>query len=228
MRWFQAIPFASLAVALCLPVSARAQITSRAPTGVLKNLSLLKPPGDSKVAIVVFEDLGCPHCAAAHPVELQAAAETHVPIERYDMPIPSHIWTYEGAVCARYIQDRISPQLANQFRTDLFAAQMRIASKEDVLRFTQSWLQHHGKQMPFVMDPDGSLAKQIDADVELGRKVNVSWTPTIVVVTNHKQQVICGADAQSGDPSQIVPVVKAALVQVQSHPRANAHTEAIH
>lgn len=228
MRWSQAMRYLGLAAAMCLPVAARAQFTSQAPTGVLKNLSLLKPPGNSKVAIVVFEDMGCPHCAAAHPVELQAAAATHVPIERYDAPIPSHVWTYEGAVCARYIQDRISPQLAGQFRTDLFAAQMRISSKEDVLQFTQSWLQHHGKQMPFVIDPDGSLAKQVDADVELGRRLNINWTPTIVVVTDRKQQVICGADARSGDASEIAPVVEAALAQVQSQPHANKHTEATH
>ena len=73
---------------------------------------------------------------------------------------------------------------------------MRIASKEDVLQFTRSWLQHHGKQMPFVVDSDGSLAKQVDADVDLGARLNVGWTPTIVVVTDHKQQVICGADAR--------------------------------
>ena len=228
MRWSQVLRFAGLAAALCLPVAARAQFTSQAPVGPLKNLSLLKPPANSKVAIVVFEDLGCPHCAAAHPVELQASAETHVPIERYDMPIPSHVWTFEGAVCARYIQDRISPALATQFRTDLFAAQMKIASKEDVLQFTQSWLQHHGKQMPFVMDSDGSLAKQIDADVDLGSKLNVSWTPTIIVVTDHKQQVICGADARSGDPSEIVPVVKAALAQVEPSPHANKHIRTSH
>lgn len=228
MRWSQALQYASLAAALCLPVMARAQFTSQAPTGVLKNLALLKPPGNSKVAIVVFEDLGCPHCAAAHPIELQASAETHVPIERYDMPIPSHVWTFEGAVCARYIQDRISPQLANQFRTDLFAAQMRISSKEDVLQFTKEWLQRHGKEMPFVMDANGSLAKQVDADVDLGRKLNISWTPTIVVVTDHKQQVICGADARSGDPSEIVPVVKAALAQVQPPLHANRHRGATH
>ncbi len=228
MRWSQAMRYASLAGALCLPVAARAQFTSQAPTGVLKNLSLLKPPSNSKVAIVVFEDLGCPHCAAAHPVELQAAAETHVPLERYDLPIPSHIWTYEGAVCARYIQDRLNPQLANQFRTDLFAAQMRIASKEDVLQFTRIWLQRHGKQMPFVVDPDGSLARQVDADVELGRRLNVNWTPTIVVITDHHQQVICGANAEGGDPREIVPVVEAALAQVQSQPHATKHKEATH
>lgn len=228
MRWSQRIWWLGLAAALSLPVAAPAQFTSQAPTGVLKNLSLLKPPNNSKVAIVVFEDLGCPHCAAAHPVELQAAAAMHVPIERYDLPIPSHVWTYEGAVCARYIQDRISPQLANQFRTDLFAVQMKIASKEDVLQFTQSWLQHHGRQMPFVIDPDGSLAKQVDADVQLGQRLNVNWTPTIVVVTDRKQQVICGADARSGDASEILPVVEAALAQVQSQPHANKHTEATH
>ncbi len=228
MRWSQTMRYASLAAALCLPVAARAQFTSQAPTGVLKNLSLLKPPSNSKVAIVVFEDLGCPHCAAAHPIELHAAAETHVPIERYDLPIPSHVWTFEGAVCARYIQDRINPQLANQFRTDLFAAQMSISSKEDVLQFTRNWLQRHGKQMPFVVDPDGSLAKQVNADVDLGRRLNVNWTPTIVVVTDHKQQVICGADARSGDANEIAPVVEAALAQVQSQPHATRHTEAAH
>lgn len=226
MRWSQAMQYAGFAVLLCLPVAVRAQFTSQAPVGVLKNLSLLKPPSDSKVAIVVFEDLGCPHCAVAHPIELRAATETHVPIERYDLPIPSHVWTYEGAVCARYIEDRISPQLANQFRSDLFSAQMSIASREDVLQFTRTWLQRHGKQMPFVLDPDGSLAKQVDADVELGRRLNVSWTPTIVVVTDHKQQVICGANAQGGDPNEIVPVVKAALAQVQSQPHTKKHTGA--
>lgn len=228
MRWSRTMRYLSLAAALCLPVAARAQFTSQAPVGPLKNLSLLKPPSNSKVAIVVFEDLGCPHCAAAHPIELEAAAATKVPIERYDLPIPGHVWTYEGAVCARYIQDRINPALANQFRTDLFAAQMKIASKEDVLQFTQSWLQRHGKQMPFVIDPDGSLAKQVDADVDLGRKLNVNWTPTIVVVTDHKQQVICGADAQGEDPREIAPVVEAALAQVQSQPHVIKHTEARH
>jgi protein-disulfide isomerase len=217
---------AGLLAALCVP--AQAQFTTQAPVGVLRNLSLLKPPANRKVAIVVFEDLGCPHCAAAHPIELEASAETHVPIERYDAPIPSHVWTYEGALCARYIQDHISPQLANQFRTDLFAAQMRIATKEDVLQFTRAWLQRHGKQMPFVMDPDGSLAKQIDADVELARRLNVSWTPTIVVVTDHKQQVISGANGEGGDPREIASVVKAALAQVESQPHRNEHTEAIH
>jgi protein-disulfide isomerase len=228
MRWSQAMRYLGLTAALFLPIAARAQFTSQAPTGVLKNLSLLKPPANDKVAIVVFEDLGCPHCATAHPIELQAAAATHVPIERYDLPIPGHVWTYEGAVCARYIQDRISPAFGNQFRTDLFAAQMKIASKEDVLQFTQSWLQRHGKQMPFVIDPDGSLAKQVDADVDLGRRLNVNWTPTIVVVTDHKQQVICGADAQGGDPREIMPVVQAALAQIQSQPHANKRPEITH
>src|SRR5579875_1869644 len=97
LRWSAMAGYASVAAALCLPLAVRAQFTTQAPTGVLKNLSLLKPPSGSKVAIVVFEDLGCPHCAAAHPVELQAAAATHVPLERYDLPIPSHVWTYEGA-----------------------------------------------------------------------------------------------------------------------------------
>lgn len=211
--------FALLTVSLAsLPLAqAHGQITTQAPIGDLKNLSLLKPPTGTKVAIVVFEDLGCPHCASAHPIELQAAARAHVPLLRYDMPIPSHVWTFQGAVCARYIQDHISPQLAQAYRTDVFAAQMSIASKDDLERFTQKWLQRHGRQMPFVLDPDGSLAKEVNSDVDLGRRVNVGWTPTILVVTDHKQQVICGAGPQGGDPKDILPVTEAALEQTASH-----------
>jgi alkyl hydroperoxide reductase subunit AhpC len=82
--------------------------------------------------------------------------------------------------------------------------------------------------MPFVIDPDGSLSKQVNADVDLGRRLNINWTPTIVVVTDHKQQVICGANAESGDPRNIAPAVEAALAQVQPQPHATRHTEATH
>ena len=123
-----------------------------------RDTTILRPPAGSKVAIIVFEDLGCPACARAHPLEQQAAEQFHVPLLRHDFPIPSHIWTFEGAVYARYLQDKLSPKLADEFRSDVFHAQASISNKDDLRQFTQRWLQQHGQKMPSMVDPTGSLA----------------------------------------------------------------------
>lgn len=220
MRRRNVLLTAAACAAFCFSsAAARAQFTTQAPTGGLVNLSILKPPAGSKVAIVVFEDLGCPHCAAAHPIELADAAKTHVPIERYDSPIPSHIWTFQAAVYARYIQTRISPALAAQYRTDVFTAQQSISSKEDLQRFTQAWLQHHGKQLPANVDPDGALTKAVNADVELARRINLEWTPTIIVVSNSKQQVVSGSGARGDYVNDLLAVTEAAVAQTSATPQ---------
>jgi protein-disulfide isomerase len=203
----------ALATAL-LPATIRAQFQGVSPTGPLHSLSILKPPSGNDVAIVVFEDLGCPACAHAHPIELKVAAAEHVPILRYDFPIQAHIWTFQGAVDARYIQQHINPKLADEYRSDVFASQMSISSKEDLQQFTSRWLQRHGQQMPFVLDPTQTLARAVQSDYDLGQHINVTYTPTIIVVTKDKQQVVCGTgDRNSDNPDNLMPVVEAAIAQ---------------
>ena len=194
-----------------LVLPARGQFHGQGPNAGFKDTSMLKPPAGHKVAVVVFEDLGCPGCANAHTYELKAAEQTGVPLVRYDFPLAAHIWTFQAAVCARYIQDKISPALAGQYRTDVFASQRMIANKDDLERFTQTWMTRHGKQMPFVLDPDGTLAKKVQADYDLGQRLNVQFTPTVVVVTRDKYQVVWVKDFM--DPAQILPVVQGAIAQ---------------
>jgi protein-disulfide isomerase len=192
-----------------------------------KDTSMLRPPAGSEVAIVVFEDLGCPGCAYAHPLEIQASEQYHVPIVRYDFPIPAHIWTFDGAVCARYLEDRVSPKLAEQYRSDVFASQRLIDSKEDIQHYTQRWMQQHGQQMPFVLDPSGKLAAKVKADYELGLRLNVTHTPTIVVVTRNNYQMVCGSEALQ-DPMKLFPVLRAAIAQSSEIPKPQAGHSARH
>lgn len=197
-----------------VPAIMNAQFPGTSSTGPLRDLSILKPPAGDNVAIVVFEDLGCPACAHAHPIELRVAAAEHVPIVRHDFPLQEHVWTFQGAVDARYIQLHISPKLANEYRTDVFASQMSITNKDDLQRFTELWLQRHGHQMPFVIDPDQALANAVKSDYDLGQRLNVNFTPTIVVVTRDKQQVVCGTGDRTHDnPDHLLPVVEAAIAQ---------------
>jgi protein-disulfide isomerase len=214
-------------VFLLSPVILSAQFLGTSPQNSFRDLAILQPPAGNKAAIVVFEDLGCPACAHAHPIELDAARRANVPLLRYDFPIPGHIWTFQGAVCARYIQNKISPRLAEEFRSDVFAAQASIATKEDIEHFTQLWLQRHNQKMPFVMDPDGSLAKAVLADYTLGLRINLTHTPTVLVVTRDQRQVVCGADNTS-DPSKILPTVEAALATTHGSPVKAPRSASIH
>ena len=134
-------------------------------------------------------------------------------------PSRSHIWTFEGAVYARYLQDRLSPKLADEFRSDVFHAQAAIASKDDLHQFAQHWFQQHGQKMPFVIDRTGALAAKVQADFDLGRRLNVTHTPTIVVVTKNNYQVVCGTEGLI-DPTQLVPILRAAIEKTQTAPGA--------
>jgi len=197
----------------------RAQFIGRAMHDDFRDTTILRPPTGSKVAIIVFEDLGCPGCAYAHPIELQAVEQFHVPLMRHDFPIPGHIWTFEGAVYARYLEDKVSPKLADQFRTDIFHGQEAIAGKDDLHQYVQRWFQKHGQKLPFVIDPTGTLNAKVQADLDLGKRLNVTHTPTIVVVTRNNYQLVCGTE-ELKDPTQLVPILRAAIAQTMTAPAA--------
>jgi protein-disulfide isomerase len=214
MRRLTLIAFFLVASGLAAP-ALQAQFIGAPTHDDFRDTTILRPPAGSKVAIIVFEDLGCPACARAHPLESQAAEQFHVPLLRHDFPLPQHIWTFEGAVYARYLQDKVSPKLAEEFRSDVFRAQAAIASKDDLHQFAQRWLQRHGQKLPFVVDPTGALAAKVQADFDLGRRLNVTHTPTIVVVTKNNYQVVCGTEGLI-DPTQLVPVLRAAIQQTHT------------
>ena len=164
-------------------VAAHAQTAVGGQVTAFRDTSMLKPPPGVKVAVIEWEDLECPACRNAFPIVHSAIAHYHIPLVRYDFQIPGHIWSHEASIYARYIQDKISPDIATDYRRQVFASQFRIASKDDLNQLTQQFMQAHGKQMPFVVDPTKQLEREVDADKDLGVKLGLMVTPTIVVVT---------------------------------------------
>lgn len=202
-------------VAALVPFAA-AQFAGQGPRDSFIDTSILKPAPGSKVSILVFEDLGCPACAHAHPYELAAAAKEHVPLIRRDFPLEAHVWTFDAAVFARYLEDRVSPKTAGDYRTDVFLAQRQIASKDDLQQYDARWAKQHGLTIPSPLDPGGKLAAQVKADFDLGVRLHVTLTPTIVVVTPTHYQVVTGTAAGSNDPAQLDAVVQGALTQTSA------------
>ena len=203
------LPAAAL---LLFTVGAQAQLSAPPNTAnTFKDTSMVKPPAGARVAIYEFEDLECPACARAFPIVHAAVDHYHIPLVRHDFPLKMHVWSFDAAVIARYIQDKISPEAAEEYRRAVFATQTAIASKEDLLAFTQKYFQQHGRVMPFVVDPTGEFTREVRADYALGEKIGLSQTPTIFVVTPKNW-------IQVTDINQLYQTIDTALAQTPAAP----------
>lgn len=147
--------------------------------------SVLKPPKGSQVALVVFEDLQCPQCRRAAPLVSQASKTYKIPVVRYDFPLPMHSWSYQATVFAHFF-DSHSKQLGNQFRDYIFEHQVEILP-DNLREFADKFAAEHKVDLPFVVDPQGKLSAEVNAERDLGNRVGIHQTPTIYVVSSKPQ-----------------------------------------
>src|ERR1700722_11188551 len=161
--------FVLAALLLAIPAS----VPAIAQTTGYRDTSMLRAPAGSQVAIYEFEDLECPACAHAFPIVHAAVDKYKIPLLRHDFPLKMHIWSFDAAVIARYIQDKISPQAAEEYRGAVFKNQQSIASKEDLTAVMQNFYQSHGRMMPMIIDPNGLFAAEVRADQTLGERINL-------------------------------------------------------
>ena len=78
MRRLTLIAFFLVASGLVAP-ALQAQFIGAPTHDDFRDTTILRPPAGSKVAIIVFEDLGCPACARAHPLEQQGRRTVSCP-----------------------------------------------------------------------------------------------------------------------------------------------------
>ena len=117
------------------------------------------------------------------------------------------------------LKAKVSPELAVQFRREIFASQFKIASRDDLQQFEEKFMQEHGKAMPAVVDPTGVFDREVNASTDAGRALGVDETPTIFVVTaDHWIQV--------KDPDQMDAAVKQAEAEAGGSASAGPHGNA--
>ena len=172
--------FLSLAATLVFAANAHAQFGGP-PTTPIHDSSPLHPPAGAKVAIVEFEDMECPDCAAANPVLKAAAAKYNIPWVRHDFPLNFHIWSKNAAIYARWF-DTKSKKIGDDYRDYIFANQISIETPAELTQITGKYAAAHGIALPFAVDPQGQLAALVNADYALGQRVGIEHTPTIWVV----------------------------------------------
>jgi protein-disulfide isomerase len=149
--------------------------------------TVLRPPKGAQVAIVIFEDLECPMCRRTAPLVEQASKTYKIPVVRHDFPLPMHPWSYQAAVFARYF-DTHSKQLGNEFRDYVFENQLEI-NLQNLRSYAERFAAAHKVDLPFVIDPQGKLAAQVNADRDLGKAIKLDHTPTVYIVSSRKPYI---------------------------------------
>ena len=144
--------------------------------------SVFRPPKGSQVAIVVFEDLQCPMCRRTAPLVEQASKTYKIPVIRHDFPLPMHNWSYQAAVMARYF-DTQSKTLGNEFRDYIFQNQLEI-NPQNLRSYADKFAAEHKTSLPYIIDPSGKLAAEVNADRDLGKAINLDHTPTVYIVSS--------------------------------------------
>lgn len=179
------LALATLALLSTTSLLAQMALPSSGATA-FKDTSAFRPPAGATIAIIEFEDMECPLCAQTSPIVFHAMAKYGIPRVHHDFIIPSHIWSRTAAIDARYLEDNVSPKMAEAFRRDIFASQSRIASRDDLFHFASSWFQAHGQAMPFILDGNGRCAKEVQDDCLLAIRSGVAHTPTLIVATQSR------------------------------------------
>jgi protein-disulfide isomerase len=170
---------------------------------------VLRPPKGKPVAIVVFEDLQCPQCRRVAPILEQAAKTYNIPLVRHDFPLPNHNWSYDAAVMARYF-DSISKPLGNDFRDYIFSKQFEI-NPQNLRSYEEKFAAENKVDFPFVVDPQGKFAAEVNADRDQGKAINLNHTPTIYVVSSrHPDKPYVEVDPRYVD-SQLYALIDAMM-----------------
>jgi protein-disulfide isomerase len=170
-----------LVFAAALALGSLVAHAQQTPIQVL-DTTALHPPAGASVAIVEFDDLECPACAAANPTLKAAADHYKIPWVRHDFLIPYHNWSRAAAINARWF-DQKSKSLGDEYRNEVFADQRSIYNGDLLAEFTQKFAQKNGIALPFAIDPQGKLAADVNADVALATRTGIKSTPTIFIVT---------------------------------------------
>jgi protein-disulfide isomerase len=205
------------AVALLVAaVSAHAQFGAPQAGTHVKDDSALKPPAGARVAIVEFADMECAACASANPLVKEAVAKYKIPWMRHDFLIPSHIWSTNAAINARWFDSK-NKALGNEYRDQVFANQSSIYNLEMLSEFTQGFAKNHGVSLPFSLDPQGKLRAEVQADNEVGKRTGIWQTPTIFIVTSTAKGT---AYVEVTDRSRLFQYIDQALAN--THPAARA------
>lgn len=139
-------------------------------------------PKDAAVTIVEFGDLQCPACKAAQPtIEALVAAEPQARFVFQNFPLEMHNWAAKGAAYADCV-GRTSNDAFWKFISKTYETQSDITAEnaDEKLTALADGAGLKGTEIAACAVKPETKA-HIDASLALGKKVDVSGTPTLYI-----------------------------------------------
>jgi protein-disulfide isomerase len=139
-------------------------------------------PKDAAVTIVEFGDLQCPACKAAQPtIEALVAAEPQARFVFQNFPLEMHNWAAKGAAYADCV-GRASNDAFWKFISKTYETQAEITAEnaDEKLTALADGAGVKGSEIAACATQPETKAR-IDASIALGKKVDVSGTPTLFI-----------------------------------------------
>jgi protein-disulfide isomerase len=179
------------------PFAAVEKILAKEVTGPMRG------PKDSPVLVVEFGDLQCPACKAAQPaIEGLVAAEPNMRFVFQNFPLEMHNWAAKGAAYADCLglasNDAFWKFVAKTYETQ---SDITAANADEKLTALADGAGVKGSDMAACANTPVTKA-HVDASIALGKRVNVTATPTLFI-----------NGRSIGNVSQVPPDTLKALVE---------------
>ncbi len=142
---------------------------------------------ESKVRVLIYEDLQCPDCAAFRRMmddKILPRYGTRVAFVHRDFPLAKHSWARRAAIAARYFGDH-KPELGLAYRRQIMATIRETTPDNFNIRLSQ-FARDNGLDPAPVLAAldDAHLAALVERDFQDGVARGVVHTPTVFVNGN--------------------------------------------
>jgi len=142
---------------------------------------------ESKVRVLIYEDLQCPDCAAFRRMmddKILPRYGTRVAFVHRDFPLAKHSWARRAAIAARYFGDH-KPELGLAYRRQIMATIRETTPDNFNIRLSQFARDNGLDPAPVLAALDDShLAALVERDFQDGVARGVVHTPTVFVNGN--------------------------------------------
>jgi protein-disulfide isomerase len=164
---------------------ARLLLTLLASTaGLAAQQPVVEGLSESKVRVLIYEDLQCPDCAEFRRMmddKLLPRYATRVAFIHRDFPLAKHAWARQAAVAARFFAER-KPELGLGYRRQILASIQETTAdnfKERLAQFARA----NGVDPAAAVAAlnDARLASLVERDFQDGVARGVVHTPTVFV-----------------------------------------------
>lgn len=184
-------PACRLVLALCLSMAVNGSATTSAQT---KPSGRAVGPVIAKVRIDVFSDFQCPSCKGLAEGTLRRIKEDYalkgkVRLVHHDFPLPQHQYAKRAAILASAADrlgkfDEVSEVLFRQQES------WSVSGKVDETVDTVLTPEERKRIREIAKDP--AIEAAIQKDIELGRRMLVGSTPTMIITANSKPNPVVG------------------------------------